>query len=307
MLKTFFSALTFSATIRLATPLILTGMGGLFADRANVFNIGLESFMLISAFFAMLGSYLTTNPFIGLLFGMTSSLIASIIFGILVIYLNSNPIVVGIAMNLSAWGFTTLLLDTIFNIRGAFIDNRIKSFQSIELPIIKDIPFVGDILSGHNVLVYIALISVIICHIVIFKTPFGLRLRGLKSNETAVQTAGVNTIKYKWITTLISGIFAGISGTFLPLGGLSMFTENMSAGKGFLALAAIMIGNGNPFKVFIACLIFAYADALSVGLQGFEIPSQIVLMAPYLATVIALFVERLREIRLTTSVKNSSS
>jgi ABC-type uncharacterized transport system permease subunit len=302
MLKTFFSALTLSATIRLATPLILTGMGGLFADRANVFNIGLESFMLLSAFFAMLGSYLTTSPLVGLIFGIVSSLIASIIFGVLVIYLKSNPVVVGIAMNLSAWGITTLLLDTIFNIRGAFMHKRITSFQSIELPIMGKIPFIKDVLSGHNVLVYIALISVILCYIVVFKTPFGLRLRGLKYNETAVQTAGVNTNNYKWITILLSGIFAGISGSFLPLGGLSMFTENMSAGKGFLALAAIMIGNGNPLKVFFACLIFAYADALSVGLQGFEIPSQIVLMAPYLATVLVLFIERLREIRYTSSI-----
>lgn len=303
MLKTFFSALTLSATIRLATPLILTGMGGLFADRANVFNIGLESFMLLSAFFAMLGSYLTTSPFVGLIFGIVSSVIASIIFGVLVIYLKSNPVVVGIAMNLSAWGITTLLLDTIFNIRGAFMHSRITSFKSIELPIIDKIPFLNDVLSGHNVLVYIALISVVICYIVVFKTSFGLRLRGLKYNEIAVQTAGVNTNNYKWITILLSGFFAGISGSFLPLGGLSMFTENMSAGKGFLALAAIMIGNGNPLKVFLACLIFAYADALSVGLQGFEIPSQVVLMAPYLATVLALFVERLREIRYTSSAK----
>lgn len=303
MLETFFSALTFSATIRLATPLILTGMGGLFADRANVFNIGLESFMLISAFFAMLGSYLTTSPFVGLILGIVSSLVASIIFGVLVIYLKSNPIVVGIAMNLSAWGITTLLLDTIFNTRGAFMHNRIVSFQSIKLPIIGKIPFLKDILSGHNVLVYVALISVVVCYVVVFKTPFGLRLRGLKYNETAVQTAGVNTNKYKWIAILLSGFFAGISGTFLPLGGLSMFTENMSAGKGFLALAAIMIGNGDPIKVMFACLIFAYADALSVGLQGFEIPSQIVLMAPYLATVLVLFAEGLREVRYKSSTK----
>ena len=305
MLKIFFSALTLSSTIRLATPLVLTGMGGIFADRANVFNIGLESFMLLSAFFAMLGSYLTSSPFVGLLFGILSSLIASLIFGVLVIYLKSNPVVVGIAMNLSAWGFTTLLLDTIFNIRGAFIDERIKSFQSIQIPILKNIPFLKDVLNGHNFLVYIALISVVVCYIVIYKTPFGLRIRGLKYNETAVQTAGINTVKYKWISLIISGIFAGISGTFLPLGGLSMFTENMSAGKGFLALAAIMIGNGNPLKVFLACLIFAYADALSVGLQGFEIPSQIVLMAPYLATVLVLFVERIREIRYTASGKGA--
>jgi len=295
MLEVFFGALTLSATLRLATPLILTGMGGLFGDRANVFNIGLESFMLISAFFAMLGSYLGANPFLGLLFGIMSSMIASVIFGILVIHLDSNPVVVGIALNLSSWGITTLLLNTIFDTRGAFIHKRIVSFSNVNIPLIGKIPFANRILSGQNLLVYVALISVAICYIVMFKTPFGLRLRGVGINATAAETAGINIIRYKWIAILLSGFFTGISGTFLPLGGISMFTENMSAGKGFLALAAIMIGKGNPIKVMLACLIFAYSDALSVGLQGYKIPSQIVLMAPYIVTIVVLFIAKVRE------------
>ena len=295
MLEVLFGAMTLSATLRLATPLILTGMGGLFGDRANVFNIGLESFMLISAFFAMLGSYIAANPFLGLLFGILSSLIASVIFGILVIHLDSDPVVVGIALNLSSWGITTLLLNTIFKTRGAFIHQRIVSFSNVNIPIIQNIPFINKILSGQNLLVYVALVSVILCYIVMFKTSFGLRLRGVGINAVAAETAGINILKYKWIAILLSGFFTGISGTFLPLGGISMFTENMSAGKGFLALAAIMIGKGNPLKVFAACLIFAYSDALSVGLQGYKIPSQIVLMAPYLVTIVVLLIAKVRE------------
>lgn len=280
--------MTMAATIRLATPLILTALGGTFADRANIFNIGLESFMLVSSFFAMLGSYLFQNPYMGLLFGIASSVVMSIIFGILVLHFGSNAMVVGIALNLGAWGLTTLLLDSIFHVRGAFIDPRIASFPQIHIPVLERIPYVGAILSGQNLLVYLAYVSVILCWIVMYKTPFGLRVRGVGLNEQAAQTAGVSISKYRWIATIITGVFSGIAGTFLSLGGISMFTENMSAGKGFLALAAIMIGKGNPAHVFLACLVFAYSDAVSVGLQSYNIPSQVVLMLPYIVTVIIL-------------------
>jgi simple sugar transport system permease protein len=301
MLSIFFGSLTLAAMIRLATPLILTSMGGLFADRANIFNIGLESFMLISAFFAMYGSYLSESAFVGLLFGIASSLVVSLIFGVLVLHFKSDVIVVGIAMNLSAWGVTTLLLDGIFDTRGSFMDPRIKSFGTVDIPLIGDIPYLGKIISGQNLLVYIALLSVILVYIVMFKTPFGLRLRGVGMNEHAAETAGVNILKYRWITVLITGVFAGISGSFLSIGGISMFTENMSAGKGFLALAAIMIGNGNPVKVFLACLVFAYTDALAISLQSYSIPSQIVLMLPYVATVVVLFVAGIRKARAASN------
>ncbi len=296
-----FGTLTLAATVRLMTPLVLTAMGGVFADRANIFNIGLESFMLISAFFAMYGSYLTENPVVGLLFANLSSLVVSLVFGLFVLHFKSDVIVVGIALNLTAWGVTTLLLDAIFNTRGAFMHPRIKSFGTVDVPLIKDIPYLGQIFSGQNVLVYVALVSVALCYIVLFKTPFGLRLRGVGIKEKAAQTAGVDILTYRWITVLITGVFAGISGTFLSLGGISMFTERMSAGKGFLALAAIMIGDGHPLKVFLACLVFAYTDALAIGLQSYNIPSQIVLMLPYVATVVVLVLSSLRQRRLTAN------
>ncbi|MBW8347919.1 ABC transporter permease [Bacillus sp. IITD106] len=290
-----FGSLTFAAMFRLATPIILTAMGGAFADRANIFNIGLESFMLVSAFFAMFGSYLMSNAFAGLLFGILSSLLMSCIFATLVLHFKSDVIVVGIAMNLSAWGFTTMLLDGIFNTRGAFTDPRIKSFNNISIPFLEKVPYIGSIFQDQNLLVYIAIISVIVCQAIIYMTPFGLRLRGVGGNEKAAESAGVNILKYKWISVIITGVFAGISGSFLSIGGISMFTENMSAGKGFLALAAIMIGKGNPFKVFLACLIFAYTDAIAVGLQSYQIPSQLVLMIPYVATIMVLFFVNVRD------------
>lgn len=289
MLEILFGAVTLSAMLRLATPLILATIGGCFGDKTGIFNIALESFMLGAAFFATLGSYLTLNPYVGVLFGILTGLAFSAVFGFFVFHLNSSGMVVSIALNTGAWGFTTLLLTSIFHTRGVFMSPNIKSFSPIDIPLLNQIPYVRDVLNNHNILVYFALFAVAGAWIVMYKTPFGLRLRSVGINEKAAQTSGINILKYRWISLLITGVFVGIAGAFLPLCGTSMFGENMSAGRGFLAVAAIMIGRGNPLKAALSCLLFAYADALTIGFQNMGVPSQIVLTLPYVATVIVLF------------------
>lgn len=294
ILNVFLGTATLAAMIRLSTPLVLAAMGGVFGDKSGVFNIALESFMLTSAFFAMYGSYIAESAMVGLLFGVVTGLIMSAIFGFLVLHCGANSTVVGIALNMSSWGFTTLLLTTMFHTRGAFMDPSIVSFPTVHISLLDKIPYLNDILNNQNVLVYVSWISVIVCWIVMYKTPFGLRLRGVGINEQAAQTTGINVVKYRWIALLATGAMVGVAGAFLPLCGISMFTENMTAGKGFLAVAAIMIGKGNPAKVFLSCMLFAYADAVSIGLQAFNIPSQAVMTLPYLATVIVLFVSNFK-------------
>lgn len=297
MLRYLFSASTWAATLRLSAPLGLAAMGSVFGHKARIFNIGLESYVLTSAFFATWGSYLFENAFIGLLFGMAAGIVMSGIFGIFVLHLKADPIVVGIAMNLSSWGLTSLLLLNIFHIRGSIMDPRIKSFSTIHIPFLDNIPIINDIFNNQNILVYMTIIVVILSHIVMYKTPFGLRIRGVGINESAMEAAGVSVIKYKWASLIITGVLVGAGGAFLPLSGISMFTENMSAGKGFLAVTAARIGNGDPLKAFFACFIFAFADALSVGLQNFSIPSQLVLMTPYVITIVVMCLTNLSELR----------
>ena len=297
MLGILLSTSTLAATVRLSAPLALATMGSVFGHKAKIFNIGLESYVLTSAFFATWGSYLFENAFMGLLFGMVSGVVMSAIFGTFVLHFKSDPIVVGIAMNLSAWGLTSLLLFNIFHIRGSIMDPRIKSFGSIDIPLLGRIPFVGELLNNHNILVYAAFAVVIVSQIVMYKTRFGLRLRGVGLNEKAIQSAGVSVTKYKWASLIITGVLAGAAGACLPLSGISMFTENMSAGKGFLAVSAARIGKGDPFKAFFACLIFAFADAVSVGLQSFNIPSQLVLMTPYIATGVVMCLTNLDQLK----------
>lgn len=290
MLELFAGGLVLASTLRLMTPILFVAMGGAFGHKASVLNIGLESFMAFSAFFSMYGSYLFEGAWMGLLFGVVSATLASCVFAVFVLHFQSNAVVVGIALNLAGWGATTFLLDALLNTRGVFIDPRIKSFAPIDLPIIKDIPYIGEIISGQNILVYLSLILMVVCYIVMYKTPFGLRLRGVGIKAVAAQTVGINAVKYKWIAILISGVFSGLGGAYLTIGGSSMFTENISAGKGFLALAAIMVGNGHPIKTALACLVFGYTQALSVTLQSMGLPSQIVISVPYLITIAIMFV-----------------
>ena len=290
MLSLFLGPLVMASTLRLMAPVLFVAMGGAFGHKASVLNIGLESFMGFSAFFAMYGSYLFESAWMGLLFGVVSAAVASCVFAVFVLHFQSNAVVVGIALNLAAWGATTFLLDALLNTRGVFIDPRIQSFQNVDIPVIKDIPYIGEVISGQNILVYLGILLVVVAHIIMYKTPFGLRLRGVGIKAVAAQTVGVNAIKYKWAAIMISGIFSGFGGAFLPIGGSSMFTENISAGKGFLALAAIMVGDGNPLKTALACLVFGYTQALSVTLQSIGMPSQIVISVPYLITVVIMFV-----------------
>ncbi len=289
-MELFFGPLVMASTLRLMTPVLFVAMGGAFGHKANVLNIGLESFMAFSAFFSMYGSYLFENAWIGLVFGMVSAALASCVFAVFVLYFKSNAVVVGIALNLAGWGATTFLLDALLHTRGVFIDERIKSFSSIDIPVIQNIPYIGEIVSGHNVLVYMGILLVAVAYIVMYRTPFGLRLRGVGIKSVAAQTVGVNSFKYQVAAIMISGIFSGFGGAYLTIGGSSMFTENISAGKGFLALAAIMVGDGNPLKTALACLAFGYTQALSVTLQSIGLPSQVVISVPYLITIVIMFV-----------------
>ena len=222
-------------------------------------------------------------------------MIASCIFAVFVLIFKSTPVIVGIALNLAAWGGTTYLLSMIFKTRGVFIDPQIKSFGSIDIPLIKDIPYIGKFLSGQNILVYLSLVFMIIAYIIMFKTPFGLRLRGVGIKKIAAQTVGINATKYQFIAILIGGMLCGFGGSFLTIGGSSMFTENISAGKGFLALAAIMVGDGHPLKTALACFVFGYTEAISVSLQSVGLPSQVVISVPYLITVLVMFVSAVVE------------
>ena len=287
----------FAATFRLACPLLFAAMGGCFNSASGCANLSYEAVMLYACFFSVVGSYYSGSPWIGLLSGMGIGVVISIVFGLMSMVFHSNMMIAAIALNSTAWAVTTMLMVVIFGTRGTVYDPKIKSFKTIHFKWMEKIPLIDEIFNNNVVLVYIAFVLVIIAYIVMYHTPFGLRIRGIGQNENAAQTAGVDVNRYRWISLILMGAFTGISGTFLSLSGISMFVENMTAGKGFLAMISITIGKGNPFLIFLVCLLFAYSQALVLVLGSLSIPTQIIATIPYVAVVLVLFVDGIKKFK----------
>jgi len=283
-----FTLTLFAATFRMATPILFATMGGIFSSQSGIFNVGLESLLIIGAFFAVVGSVKTGDPMGGLLFAVIACLIATLIFALLHLELKANAIIVGLAMNIFAAGMTNYLLVEMLDATGVYQSDLIIGFKEVHIPFIKDIPFLGDLVSGHFPLVYVAFLSVWVVYLILYKTPFGFHLRAVGEKPQAAESIGINPKKMKYFGLLVSGLMSAFGGTFLSLSYLNLFAEGMTAGRGWLALAAINFGGSKPVRSLIACLIFGFADALAVRLQQFGLPSQIVLMLPYVSTLIVL-------------------
>lgn len=279
-----------ASAFRMATPIIFATMGGIFSSQTGIFNVGLEGFMLIGSFFAVYGSVQTGSPYGGLLYAIVSCLLASLIFAVLHLELKANPIIVGLAMNIVAVGMTNYFLTALLNVYGVYKTDLIVGFSEVEIPLIHDIPILGELISGHFPLVYFSFVSVYIVYLVLYKTPFGFHLRAVGENIDAAESIGVNTKRMKYYGLLVSGLLCAFGGTFLSLSYLTLFSEGMTAGRGWLALAAINFGRMRPVPSLMACLVFGFADALAIRLQQFGLPSQVVLMLPYLMTLIVLFI-----------------
>lgn len=290
MLQDVFNLTLLQNTIRTATPLILAALGGLLTMHAGILNIGMEGMILIGAFFGVLGSYFFGSALAGVLIAILSGLLIGLIFGVFTIELESDEFIIGIAINIFAGGLTVFLLRSIFGVKGAFSSPEIIPLPDIHFPLIDKIGFLNLIFNNHSVFVYISWILVICVYIFLYKTPYGYWLRGAGEHPESLETVGVSPKKMKYISSLLCGVFCGMAGAHLSLGYLTLFTENMSAGKGFIALAAIIFGRSNPIKTFGASLLFGFFDALGIRLQGIGIASQFTQMIPYLATIFVLFI-----------------
>jgi simple sugar transport system permease protein len=306
-LSSILSIALFASALRMATPIIFATMGGIFSSHTGIFNVGLEGFMLIGSFFAVYGSVQTGNPLGGLLFAIIACLVASLVFAVLHLELKANPIIVGLAMNIVAIGMTNYFLTALLDVYGVYKTDLIVGFSEVEIPLIHQIPILGDLISGHFPLVYISFVSVYIVYLVLYKTPFGFHLRAVGEKIDAAESIGVNTKRMKYYGLLVSGFLCAFGGTFLSLSYLTLFSEEMTAGRGWLALAAINFGRMRPVPSLMACLIFGFADALAVRLQQFGLPSQVVLMLPYLMTLIVLFISAVVAERRKKSKKNKDN
>lgn len=280
----------FSSSIRIMTPILLAALGGLLCARAAVFNIALEGFMLNGCFFAILMVDKIGNPWVGLVGGVVSGIIISFIYGILIVKYKADMIVVGVGINLLALGLTTYLLKAIYGVSGVYRPPGIEPLPSINIPIIQDIPRIGEILSGHTPMVYFSFLLVIITFLLLFKTPLGLLIRSVGENPETVRTAGINPKFIQMFTILWSGALCGLAGAHLSIGYVFEFSENMTQGRGFTAFTAIVFGGNHPVWSMFASFLFGFADALGyrLQLQGLGIPPKFIQMFPYFLAILVL-------------------
>jgi len=280
--------------ISASTPILLAALGGSLTYYAGIFNIAMEGMMLSGAFFAVLGSYYLQSWPLGILFAILGALIMALIFILFSVVLKVDEFVTGIGLNLFSLGITTYLLRQIFKVKGAFANPEIVPIPRVNIPLVEDIPFLGRILSGHNLIVYITILATILIWYLVFKTRFGLRLRAAGFNRTCLDTSGVSANRIRIWSLLICGVLCGLAGAFLSIGYVTLFSENMSAGRGWISLAAVILVSGHPVGIALISLLFGFSDGLGLYLQSI-LPSQFTSMVPYVATLIALFVYSVRK------------
>ena len=279
-----------SSMIRIATPIILMALGGLLCQRAGVFNIAMEGFALIGAFFGEAFVQISGgNVYIGFLGAMGLGLLFSAIFALFVTRFKANHIIASIAMNMLGLGLTSYLLRALFDVQGRLAPDTINKLPLITIPVIKDIPILSS-LSGQSVITYITIILVILVYIMLFKTKTGLSICAVGESENAATTAGIKPNKVRWLVILISGVLCGLAGAYLSTVIVSQFSENMVAGRGFTAFTAFAFGNAHPIWSSLVGLLFGIAEAIGIRIElaGIAVSPSIIKMFPYALAIIAL-------------------
>ena len=284
---------------RVTTPILFTALGAMISRRAGIMNISLEGMMLVGALFGVIGSTYTQSVLAGVACAVASSLALSLIFAYFVLKLRSDLILTGIALNLMASGGTVFLRSVLCGDKGVSTSMNSLVVPSVDIPVIKDIPVLGEIISGHNLLTYGALLSVAVVYLLINKSPMGLRIRSVGENPDAAESVGISVIRTRFTALIITGILSGLGGAFMSMGYVSWFARDMAAGRGYIALAAQNLGNATPLGTCLASFLFGVADALSSSLQVLSVPAEFIQMIPYVTTVIGLVIYAARRKRQT--------
>ncbi len=274
------------AMFRSATPVLLTTLGAMVASRAGTNNIALEGTMLISALVGVVVSAFTQSAWIGFLGAVFAGFVISNILAYFVLKLKSNSVISGIAINTFASGGTIFVLYLITGEKGASTSLHSLKLPSINIPIIQDIPVIGKILSGHHILTYVGLILVVVIWYMFKYTKLGMHIRAVGESPDAAESVGISVKKVKYIALVISGILTGMSGAFLSMGYVGLFSSGMTAGRGYIALATQAIAAGNAVVGMFASLIFGFCSSLANYLQSSGIPLQFIQLMPYLIIII---------------------
>jgi len=272
------------ATLRTSFPLLVPSLGEAVSERSGIINIGVEGYMLMGAVSSYLVAVTTGDLWLGIVAGMMAGMALSLVHAYLSITLRASQIVSGIAIWLFSMGFSTFIFRTVG------IEASIEGFSPIHIPVLSEIPIVGPILFQQNGLFYISLLLIFVFTIILFRTPFGLMVRAVGENPLAVDMGGHSVSLIRYASVLICGAMAGLGGAYLPLAILHRFSENMTAGRGFIALCIVIFGGWSPWPMLGGSLLFAGADAVQMRMQaaGFPIPAPLLSMLPYVVTIVVL-------------------
>jgi simple sugar transport system permease protein len=281
--------------IRLATPILLAALAATLSNRAGVFNLALEGKMLLGAFLGILSAYWLGNTYLGVIVGALSGALLGALFTFLYLRYKVDLIILAIALNLFISEMTIFFLRTFFGNVASWADPSIQQLPDIRLPLIDTIPVLGRLLSGHNAIVYFSWIATAALYVILFHTPFGRHVRAVGENQAAAESLGINVARVKLFALMLGGGLAALGGAFLSVGHLTLFSRDMSNGRGFIGLTASLFGFSHPLGALITSLFFGFADALGVRLQTTtDIPPSLIQFMPHVLTILALVLVALR-------------
>jgi ABC-type uncharacterized transport system permease subunit len=309
-MEDFFSIFSISLVqsgIRLATPIILAALGGAICNRAGVLNFALEGKMLLGAFLGIVSAYFLGNTYLGVLVAMLAGAALGAFFSFVYQRYNVDLIILAIALNMLIAELTVYFMRIMFGQVGTWTDPSIQRMPDINIPLIKDIPVLGDILSGYNLIIYLSWFAVIAMYITLFHTKFGRHIRAVGENKDAAETVGINSARVRLFALVISGALAALGGAFLSVGHLTMFTRDMSNGRGWIGITAALFGLNHPIGVLFTGMFFGFADAFAVRLQNVtNIPPNLIQILPHVTTLLVLVIMALREMLARLLVRRRS-
>ena len=284
----FVSPAFYQSVLRLATPLLLACMGGILAERSGTMNLAQEGLMLIGAFFGFVGSFYSGSPWVGLVLAMAMAILVGLIHAFCCVSLGLNQAVVAVALNITCTGIAGTLMRVFFGTTTSTLS--CNGFSAVSIPVLSQIPVIGQIVFQQHILTYFGLLLIPIVWFLFYKTTMGLKIRSVGENPKASSTMGVKVLGVRYLSLIFSYLMAGLAGASLTICGLNTYTDNIVAGRGYIAFSAVVFGKFHPVGAALGALLFGFADTFQLNMQtaGVEIPYQIMLLFPYAITRIAL-------------------
>ena len=277
------SAGLFRQMFRSATPVALAALGGAMTEHAGIMNIGMDGMILMGAFTAVAASVLSGSAAVGVLAAVVMGILVGLFFALFVVTFKSDEFIIGTALNIFAGGITTFLMWALFGVRGTLRTEA--GLPTVDLGFIGKIPFLGEIISGNSLFVYVTVFLVWVMWVFVYRTRWGFWIRAAGEHPDTLSTAGISPVRMKWISSILCGTFCGLAGAQLALGNVTMFSEGMSNSRGYVAFACVIFGAANPAKAYLAALMFGFFDALGYRLQEYNISANLTSMIPYVITV----------------------